>query len=267
MKDVRKVSSLQEMLTANRQKLGFKPEVLSMVNCEAVFNLFRDDVKDILINKNYSIMDSTSLRTPENRTAIFYSGGLESTICSASVTNGDFYYANGLNEFCHSKGILIVESFLMAITPILDANTAIIGLEYTPEENLSSYEYSNAFIEKFSNYLGISVILPVVTMDKFTLFKNATKLRLHYNSCNKLDQTGINKKPCGNCFKCFQISTFQRAIGLTNPITVNKKLVTKMILEHNEYLDTGIDKFSDNYSFTQLSNSLEEIWRVPSWTM
>lgn len=257
----KELPSLQQMLNYNRKKLDFSDVEIQFIEAEKLFNSLEEELKQLLITKNYSLLNNTSKKQNGNKTIVFYSGGLESTIETVSVINCDIVYVKHLNEFCHSKGINIVESFLMATASLLNANTIVLGLEYSPN-NPDIFEYSTKFIEQFTKYLNIQVILPIIYIDKFSLFKQAIKRNLIFNSCKNVDDLCENTIPCGNCFKCFQISTFQRAIGILDPIKINKNLINAMIKEHNNYLVSGIDLYEDNYSFTCIDKSLEEIWKV-----
>jgi len=251
---------LQKILDRNRQKMGLNKIEIRYIDPEYYFNMLSPDIKSIIIDGEYNLLKKPLIQhsLDNSGTILFYSGGLESSVCSISIA-GKFkiYVVNNLYEFCHSKGILITESFLMAITAIMNEGTAIIGSEYTPEGSITNknYEYSNDFIEKFSNALNITVYSPVSWIDKFNLFKQAISRNIEFKSCNQ-------DIVCGNCFKCFQISTFQRAIYTSNPIEVNKEKVIKYINEHNQYLIDNIDTYDDDFSFTQIGKSLEEIWNV-----
>jgi hypothetical protein len=221
----------------------------------------------VLVDKRYELCNDTVLTYDKERkgAAVFYSGGLESVLISLNmIQNVNFYYVDKLYEFCHANNMYITESFLMAITPLLGNSTMINGLgsRIIPIYTEKNYEYSNEFIELFSKYLDISSILPVNWMNKFSLFQYATMLGIEFNSCNAVDILGKLRVPCGNCFKCFQISTFQRAINLPSPIEVNKELVDQMLIEHNQYLKDGIDLFDDNYSFTCIDKTMEEVWNL-----
>jgi len=251
---------MQEILNYNRELIGLKPVTLYTINPEYYYSKLPNSIKDILINKKYEVLNCgpKTEKIMINRSAIFYTGGLESTISSVTHDGkATFYYVENLSRFCHSKGIEIVESFLMAITNLLDCGIAVIGSEYTPEDESIGklYEFSNFFVESFSNYLGITTFMPVRWIDKFHLFVEATRRGFKFKSCD-------SDPPCKECFKCFQVATFNRAIGIEDTVKESFKVMLNIFMDqHNCYLQSKKDSFyGDNYSFTQIGKTLEDIW-------
>lgn len=254
------------LLNYNRSIIGFNSVDLNILDPEKVYNSFPIELKEAIFNKKPIKL----LNKKERQNAIFYSGGLESTISTLTYSsiNSSFFYLENLGKFCEEKEIKF-ELFLIAVTYILGYNTAVLGLEFSPLIQMSPFpQFYIPFLEQFASHLDISLSIPMSWIDKFSLFKQATRMGIIFNSCDNSNfkelffSSGQKNIYCGNCFKCYQISTFQRSLKINNPINIDITLVKKYISEHNEYLKSSIDLYGSEFSFTNMNQSLEEIWGI-----
>lgn len=226
---------------------------------------WRNKCETFHVVHNVDCLDPVHTRTSD--ICVSYSGGLESSVIGTTYPDTvDFlclqnleYYRQHLNTY--GVNYKFVESVIPIIAKYLGYSSVVIG-EDGGRDYPHLQELSLPYFNTHSHTVGINIISPLSLLDKWKIFKIAIENNLSFYSCMNANEAN-SYSWCGHCFKCFQIATFCKSLGLYSGYTYSG--ILDYIYEIKQFRKDGIEHWEgDCYSFISMENDtgvlVEDIW-------
>ena len=142
------------------------------------------------------------------------------------------------------------------------------GTEDYEKDGRLTVEFSKRWVREWNGYASpYQVVSMVHDMTRFQLFNWVVEHRLDAGLKSCFGYTD-EKKWCGECFKCWNIFTFYRALGRDPRFRLSTKAWLRYNTELRAYIETGVDKFgtlSDYKELAQCGYSLDQDKEATKW--
>lgn len=196
--------------------------------------------------KLYAKSDSLILTTreyerpqSEDRTALFYSGGAESTLTKALLDGNKISY-DVITLSAHyrkSDKRLKDEFWYMSLAFALGYQRAFIGLEKVETTDRFCFEWTTSFYDIWNKTFGTSYT---------SLLFNYSKIDIYHmlDNLNLLESLNVCKhnNNCQNCWKCFKKTALTCYIH-------NRKMTSTEVRNYKYFIDQYQDKHPSSFPY------------------